>query len=92
LALAVARRLAGRSGVWFLAGATDGTDGSTDNAGALVDGESMARGQRSRGDAATYLARADSATFLEAAGDVLRTGPTGTNVMDLWIGVRVSAP
>jgi hydroxypyruvate reductase len=91
LALAVARRLAGRSGVWFLAGASDGSDGSTNLAGAVVDGETIGRGQGAGFDATAALVRADSTQFLEAAGATLHTGPTGTNVMDLWLGLRVSA-
>lgn len=89
LALAAARQLAGTHGILILAAGTDGSDGVTDDAGALVDGASVQRGGNSGYDAADYLARADAGTFLEAAGDLLYTGPTGTNVMDLVIGLKL---
>ena len=87
LALAAARVLAGQQGVFLLAAATDGSDGS-DDAGALVDGASLVRGRDAGYDADLCLQRAASAEFLEGSGDLLHTGPTGTNVMDLIIGYR----
>jgi hydroxypyruvate reductase len=63
--------------------ATDGSDGPTDAAGGLVDAGSVARGQALGLDAAAYLARNDAYPFLHASGDLLRTGPTQTNVNDL---------
>lgn len=86
LALSLAQRIAGRRDAWFLSLATDGSDGNTPYAGALVDGLSIKRGEQDGRNAANCLAQADSAAFLEAAGDVITTGPTGTNVMDLMIG------
>lgn len=63
--------------------ATDGTDGPTDAAGAIVTGETVSRA-RARGlDPADYLARNDAYAFFEALGDLVHTGPTGTNVNDL---------
>lgn len=88
LALAAALELAGRTGVLFLAAGTDGTDGPGDDAGALVDGETVARGALQGQDAAAALTRADAGSFLEASGDLLRTGPTGTNVMDIMLGLK----
>jgi len=88
LALSAARVLRGVGGVWLLAAGTDGTDGPTEDAGALVDGGTIDRGEAHGLDASDSLARADAGTFLEAAGDLIRTGPTGTNVMDLLIGIR----
>jgi hydroxypyruvate reductase len=88
LALEIARRIAGMNGIYFLCGSTDGTDGPTDDAGALVDGTTVARGGREGLDAADALIRADAGTFLEAAGDLLQTGPTGTNVMDIVIACK----
>ena len=85
LALVAARQLAGRDDYWLLAAGTDGTDGPTADAGALVDGGTMERGEMEDLDLHDYLARADAGTFLEASGDLLHTGPTGTNVMDLVI-------
>jgi hydroxypyruvate reductase len=92
LALSVAIRIAGRRDIVFLAGGSDGTDGNTDNMGAVVDGATVARGAARGLDADAHLARADSATFLDASGDAIRTGPTGTNVMDLMIGLRFDGP
>ena len=88
LALAAARILAGHEGVLLLAAGTDGSDGVTDDAGALVDGGSVARGEDGGYDAADCLRRADAGEFLQASGDLVYTGPTGTNVMDLIIGYK----
>lgn len=85
LALAAARRLAGRQDVHVLAAGTDGTDGNSSDAGALVDGGTLTRGQDGGFDACDCLQRADAGNFLEASGDLVYTGPTGTNVMDLVI-------
>jgi hydroxypyruvate reductase len=89
LALSAALRLAGWNAVLLAAG-TDGTDGPTEDAGALVDGGTVARGTGESFDAQGALAAADAGTFLEAAGDLVHTGPTGTNVMDLMIGMRLA--
>ncbi|UCE89164.1 MAG: hydroxypyruvate reductase, partial [Pseudomonadota bacterium] len=88
LALAAARRLAGSSGIALLAAGTDGTDGPTDDAGAMVDGDTVVRGRDAGFAANECLARADAGTFLEGAGDLVNTGPTGTNVMDLVLAVK----
>lgn len=88
LALAAAEVLTGHDGAWLLAAGTDGNDGVTDDAGALVDGGSLARGEEGGYDAADCLRRADAGAFLEASGDLIYTGPTGTNVMDLVIGYK----
>ena len=85
LALAAAGVLAGRNDVCLLAIGTDGSDGPTEDAGALVDGGTLRRGELSGLDAAEQLRRADSGAFLEASGDLISTGPTGTNVRDLVI-------
>jgi hydroxypyruvate reductase len=87
LALAAARVLAGHDGVRLLAAGTDGSDGNSLDAGALVDGGTVSRGEASGLDASACLEKADSGRFLAAAGDLIHTGPTGTNVMDLVIGV-----
>jgi len=83
LALAAALALEGRPGVALLAAGSDGTDGPTDAAGAFADGGSVARGAARGVSAGEALARHDSYTFWQAEGGLLRTGPTGTNVMDL---------
>ena len=87
LALAAAMMLQGHDETWFLAAGTDGTDGPTEDAGALVDGGTIARGEQAGLDARQSLARADAGSFLEASGDLIQTGPTGTNVMDIMLGL-----
>ncbi|HEY5683174.1 MAG TPA: DUF4147 domain-containing protein [Sulfuricaulis sp.] len=89
LALAAALVFQDRNDVWFLAAGTDGTDGPTDDAGALVDGGTIARGEQTGLDAKRSLDQADAGTFLEASGDLVQTGPTGTNVMDIMLGLKV---
>ncbi len=88
LALAVALQIKGEPGLYFLSAGTDGTDGPTDDAGALVDGASVKLGEAQGFDAKDCLRRADAGAFLEASGDLITTGPTGTNVMDLMIGFK----
>lgn len=79
-ALLAARRISG-TGQVFGALATDGVDGSSGAAGAIVDGETLGRG----GDPSASLEQFDSATYLARSGDLVVTGPTGTNVADLWL-------
>lgn len=83
LALAAAVEFAGNRKVALLAAGTDGIDGPTDAAGAYVDGETLARGSDLGVDARAALADNDSHSFFDREGGILRTGPTGTNVMDL---------
>lgn len=80
LALAIA--LDGVEGVTALAGDTDGIDGSEDNAGAYVDGTSAQRLREAGIDPLAALADNDAYGAFEAIGDLLMTGPTGTNVND----------
>lgn len=87
LALAAAQVLEGLSGLCLLSAGTDGTDGPGCDAGAVVDGGSIGRGKLSGLDPHLCLAAADSGRFLEASGDLVNTGPTGTNVMDLVLGL-----
>lgn len=68
----------------MLAAGTDGVDGPTDAAGAIVD----RRTGRRTADARAHLGNNDAWTFLKATGDLLRTGPTGTNVADVVILAR----
>jgi glycerate 2-kinase len=83
LALAAVSELAGLTDVMLIALATDGDDGPTDAAGAVVTGESARRAKSLGLDAASYLSRNDAYPFFDALGDLLKTGPTGTNVNDL---------
>ncbi len=86
LALAAARYLLGHDNLLLLAAGTDGSDGPTEDAGALVDGGTVQRGEWEGEDALDALEGAKSGRLLEASGDLIQTGPTGTNVMDLVIG------
>jgi glycerate 2-kinase len=83
LALAAALALEGWPGVLVMALATDGTDGPTDGAGAVVTGQTVARARAMGLDPWSALEDNDSYPFFDALGDLLRTGPTGTNVNDL---------
>jgi glycerate 2-kinase len=82
-ALAAAIEIDGLKGVVVLSGGTDGTDGPTDAAGGIVDGTTVQRARDKGFDARSYLERNDSYPFLKTVGDLLITGPTLTNVMDL---------
>lgn len=82
-ALAAALALSGLPGVVALSGGTDGTDGPTDAAGAVADGATVQRALALGLDPAATLAGNDSYHFFEALGDLVKTGPTGTNVMDV---------
>jgi glycerate-2-kinase len=70
---------------------TDGVDGASAHAGALLDEAVLARARRAGADAAACLSENDSARFFEAAGGVIDTGRTGTNVADLCVLMRASA-
>jgi glycerate 2-kinase len=70
-------------GVAILSGGTDGEDGPTDAAGAWADEDTLPRAQQLGLDPAAYLARHDSYPFFQASGNLLVTGLTGTNVMDV---------
>jgi hydroxypyruvate reductase len=90
LTLAAAESLAaaGAGGrVLLLAAGTDGRDGPTDAAGAVVGGTSWAAIVAARLDPAAHLARHDAYPALDAISALIRTGPTGTNVADLAIGL-----
>lgn len=83
LALAVVNELRGLENVMLIALATDGDDGPTDAAGAVVTGESAERANRLGLSEADSLSRNDAFPFFESLGDLIRTHPTGTNVNDL---------
>jgi hydroxypyruvate reductase len=80
LALAIA--LDGMSGIYALAGDTDGIDGSEDNAGALIYPDTLARAEKAGLSAKAMLADNDPYSFFAGLGDLLETGPTLTNVND----------
>ncbi|MFO7624682.1 MAG: MOFRL family protein, partial [Anaerolineales bacterium] len=75
--------LAGLDGVALVTLATDGGDGPTDAAGAVVTGETLKRSKDLGLVPADYLSRNDSYHFFEALDDLIKTGPTLTNVNDL---------
>ena len=81
--LAAALELEGLTGVFILSGGTDGTDGPTDAAGAVADGDTVARALAKGLNPREFLRENDSYHFFEHLGDLLITGPTNTNVMDL---------
>lgn len=83
LALAAVIELAGAENIFLVALATDGDDGPTDAAGAVVTGASAGRAESLGLDAADCLSRHDAYPFFEALGDLLKPGYTGTNVNDL---------
>ena len=80
LALTVA--LDGLPGVYAMAGDTDGVDGTDDNAGAILTPDTLARAAAAGVDAKARLADNDGYSFFSALGDLVRTGPTLTNVND----------
>lgn len=88
LALAAALAIEGQDDLVVLAAGTDGTDGPTDAAGAVVDGGTVARGAREGLDATATLAQNDSHPFLQASGDLIVSGPSGTNLLDLYVVLR----
>ena len=90
--LAAAIDLAGARGVAVLSGGTDGTDGPTDAAGAIADGQTIERAGKLGLNAAEFLARNDSYHFFEAVGGLIKTGPTNTNVMDIRLMLITAAP
>jgi hydroxypyruvate reductase len=86
-ALVAAREIEGQEDLMVLSAGTDGTDGPTDAAGAYADGSTYARARAQGLDPQSYLSNNDSYTLFDSLGDLLKTGPTGTNVMDLVVGI-----
>jgi len=84
-ALAAALAMEGLEGVVILAAGTDGTDGPTEAAGAVSDGASAARAREQGLDAAALLADNDSNPLFGSLGDLVMTGPTNTNLLDLYL-------
>jgi hydroxypyruvate reductase len=85
LALALALALDGWPGIVGLSGGTDGNDGPTDAAGAVVGHDTVSRARSQGLDPRRFLADNDSYHFFDPLGDLIRTGPTRTNVMDVQV-------
>ena len=84
-ALAAAMAIAGMEKVVVLSGGTDGTDGPTDAAGAIADGETVARARAMDLDPLDFLRRNDAYHFFQPLDDLIITGPTRTNVSDVYM-------
>jgi glycerate 2-kinase len=87
-ALAAALALEAGESLVVLAAGTDGTDGPTDAAGGVVDAATLVRGRAAGADAARALADNDAHAFLRAAGACIVSGPTNTNLLDLYLILR----
>jgi len=85
IALGAALKIEGLDNVVIASISTDGIDGTTDAAGAIVDGKTIQRAKKLGLDAREYLRNNDSGTFFSKLGDQIYTGPTGTNLNDLSI-------
>jgi hydroxypyruvate reductase/glycerate 2-kinase len=85
MCLTALREIRRRKGMTFLSAGTDGIDGNSDAAGAVVDCGTYERSQKLGLDPGEYLNNNDSNTFFKKTGDLIITGPTGTNVMDITI-------
>jgi len=83
IALAAALKLKGADGVVIASLSTDGVDGPTDAAGAIADGETLKRAAEMKLNPEQFLANNDSYNFFSKLGDLIFTGPTGTNVNDI---------
>jgi glycerate 2-kinase len=84
-ALAAAFDISGHDRIVILCGGTDGTDGPTDAAGAVADGRTIRRAEALGLNAREFLSNNDAYHFFKSLDDLLMTGPTNTNVMDLRI-------
>ena len=87
LALGAAEAIAGLPQTLVASFGTDGTDGPTDAAGAVSDGTTLARARALGLDPAAALRENDCYPFFDRLGDLIVTGPTNTNVNDLWLGL-----
>ena len=88
LALALAILLENSKSITVLVGATDGSDGPTEDAGAIIDGQTVTTGDQRSAQAKESLLAADAGSFLAEAGALISTGPTGTNVMDIVLAIK----
>jgi len=87
LALLMAEKIKNKDMV-FLSAGTDGTDGPTNDAGGIVDGNTINNGDNHKLDYKKYLENADSGNYHEKTKSLVTTGPTGTNVMDLILAIK----
>lgn len=85
MALAAALRIEGMKDLLFLSLGTDGSDGPTDAAGAMADGDTLGRARELGLNPLDYLLDNDSYHFFEQLGDLIKTGPTNTNVNDMQL-------
>jgi len=90
LAAAIELERLGSHGVTILAAGTDGRDGPTDAAGAIIDSSSASRIRAAGLDPLRHLHEHDSYPALNSVGSLLRTGPTGTNVRDVVVAIRMA--
>ena len=81
-------RLDGKPPICVLCAGTDGTDGPTEDAGGLVNENTISIGLRQNLNAKAAWISADAGNYLEKTGALFTTGPTGTNVMDLLIAIK----
>ncbi|MBS0151580.1 MAG: glycerate kinase [Nitrospira sp.] len=88
-AAAAAFEISGLSNAWIIALGSDGTDGPTDAAGALVSSETVSRAKRLKVDLYTALTRHNTYPALKKLGCHIHTGPTGTNVNDLYLFLQL---
>ncbi|MDZ7823857.1 MAG: DUF4147 domain-containing protein [Ahrensia sp.] len=84
LALLLADKIKGQNSITILVAGTDGSDGPTKDAGAIIDGQTVAP----EADVSNFLRSADAGTFLATRNALLTTGPTGTNVMDIVLALK----
>jgi len=89
LSLSAALKIASVEGIAIASVSTDGIDGPTDAAGAVVDGKTILRSSKFRLDPAEFLRNNDSYSFFSKLNDLIITGPTGTNVNDITVLVKV---
>jgi hydroxypyruvate reductase len=89
VALSAVTGIEGLDGNVIAAFGTDGIDGNTKAAGAIVDGNTARRARMAKLDPNHFLARNDSGTFFKRLGDALVTGPTGTNVGDIYLMISL---
>jgi len=88
LALLLAEKISGEATIQILVAGTDGTDGPTEAAGGLIDGDTISKGSALGLDSKEHIQQANAYPYLKATGCLFLTGATGTNVMDLIIAIK----